>query len=284
MFDVIIIGAGVAGISCAVQLKRLGLKPLIIEKSGFVGGLIRNAGFIENYPGLKAPVNGLEFAARLEKMIENFALDLVFTEVISFTETSQEVTILTSEGPFVAPWAVFAAGTSPKPPPVEFSGVSCIFEPVKLKGSSGDRLAILGSGEAGCDYAISLSEKGFDVTMLVRRDILTARGVLKDRVYASEKIKVIHNFSILKGYEEGVLKYISGETPGLSLLLEFQHIILALGRTGEGEKYGLKSIKGVETNFKRIYIAGDAARGSLGQLAMAAGDGIRCAQIIAEML
>lgn len=284
MPDVIIIGAGVAGISCAVQLKRLGLSPLIIEKSGLIGGLIRNAGFIENYPGLETPLNGLEFASRLEKMVADFALDLIFTEVLSFTETLQEVRVLTSSGSFVAPWAVFAAGTSPNPAPSELSKISCIFEPVMLRGNVGDSLAILGSGEAGCDYALSLSEKGFDVTMLVRRDTITARGVLKNRVYASERINIIHNFSILRGYEVDGVKFISGETPEKSWLLEFKHIILALGRRGEGEKFGIKSVKGVETNFKRIYIAGDAARGSLGQLAMAAGDGIRCAQKITEML
>ena len=81
--QVIIIGGGPAGVACALQLKRYGLDPLIIEKEA-IGGLIKNAWRIDNYPGFPDGISGMEMVGRLQAHLKRFDIRNSISEIRSF--------------------------------------------------------------------------------------------------------------------------------------------------------------------------------------------------------
>ena len=74
MYDVVVIGAGPAGISASIQLKRSGIEPLLLEKDE-TGGLLLNANLVENYPGFPEGINGFALVEKFKKQAKTFGLD-----------------------------------------------------------------------------------------------------------------------------------------------------------------------------------------------------------------
>ena len=72
---IIIAGGGPAGLACAIQLKRMGLDPLVIEK-GTPGGLLFNANLVENYPGFPGGISGPELAGRMAEQATAFNINI----------------------------------------------------------------------------------------------------------------------------------------------------------------------------------------------------------------
>jgi len=79
--DVVIIGAGPAGISAAIQLKRYGIEPTLLEKEE-IGGLLKNANLVENYPGFPNGVPGPELVKLFKKQLENAQIKVHFEKVL----------------------------------------------------------------------------------------------------------------------------------------------------------------------------------------------------------
>src|SRR4030043_1234586 len=79
--DVIIIGAGPAGIATAIQLKRYGVHPLLFER-GQVGGLLRNANLVENYPGFPRGISGTMLVKLFVSHAQNLNISIAYEEVI----------------------------------------------------------------------------------------------------------------------------------------------------------------------------------------------------------
>ncbi|RLD33504.1 MAG: NAD(P)/FAD-dependent oxidoreductase, partial [Bacteroidetes bacterium] len=78
--QVIIIGGGPAGVACAVQLKRYGIDPLLLEKNS-IGGLVRNAWRLDNYPGFPDGISGEEMVEKLEAHLNRFEIRTLKSEI-----------------------------------------------------------------------------------------------------------------------------------------------------------------------------------------------------------
>src|SRR4030067_3593524 len=95
--DVIIIGGGPAGIAAAIQLKRYGLNPLIFER-GALGGLLRNANLVENYPGFPGGISGMKLVGLLEQQARDFALRVTYAAVIRVDRAAGSFQVKTRQG------------------------------------------------------------------------------------------------------------------------------------------------------------------------------------------
>ena len=115
-----IIGAGPAGISAAIQLKRHGIDPLLLEK-GNVGGLLRNAWSVENYPGFPEGISGQELVRLFEEQLKKTNVRTVFEEVLSLDMKNGTFLLETPSRTFSSEKVVLATGTKPK----EFPLLSC---------------------------------------------------------------------------------------------------------------------------------------------------------------
>ena len=110
--DVIIIGAGPAGIAAAIQLRRYGLTPVLLEKD-HIGGLLVNANLVENYPGFPQGISGVELVKLFQSQLELTGVTVSFEEVLHL-DYDESFIIRTSQRELRSRIAVVASGTWPR--------------------------------------------------------------------------------------------------------------------------------------------------------------------------
>ncbi|MBA4385944.1 MAG: NAD(P)/FAD-dependent oxidoreductase, partial [Anaerolinea sp.] len=155
MDDVLIIGAGPAGMATAIQLKRYGLVPRLFEKS-HPGGLLWNANWIENYPGFPGGISGPDLVDIFIKQIK--PIMITHDQVIELFWKDGLFNVITPNSLFQSKLAVIASGTKPK----ILRGFSIHSDLVKnivydlrtIKVQSRKNIIIVGSGDIAFDYAL----------------------------------------------------------------------------------------------------------------------------------
>lgn len=282
--DAVVIGAGPAGLSAALQLTRHGIMPLVFE-SGRAGGLLRNAGLVENYPGFPGGISGSDLADRFVRQALSAGVRIVEDEVTALRREGGMFQVVTNSETRLSRSAVVASGTKP----IKLTGIAVgepceekvIYEISSLLHTEGRHFAIVGAGDAAFDYALNLCRKN-DVTVLNRSDKVKCLPLLRERAAACG-INYLPN-AILKEISaaaDGRL-LLKASLSGRPILLQADYVVGAAGRDpqtdfmseslldrfGELEKRGL------------LHMAGDVRNGMLRQTAIAAGNGIMTGMLI----
>jgi len=191
-FEVIIIGAGAAGLSAALFTTREKLKTLMIERSTF-GGQIANAEMIENYPGLPESIRGIDLAVNMLDQTKPYGLQTVFTEVEALHVASRPFVVTTGMGSYTGKVVILACGSSLKhldvPGEAAFEGRGVSY----CATCDGDlfhnqEVGVIGGGDSAMDEALYLAELATKVTVVHRSDRLRATQVLQERAMAHPKI------------------------------------------------------------------------------------------------
>ncbi len=272
MGKVAVVGAGPAGMAATIQLARSGHQVQVFEK-GRVGGALRNARWVDNYPGFPGGISGPELADLMEKQFLGYVDNVIISCVkeIRKTDTGFSITDMDFDG------VILCTGTSPKkagfPREEELATAGLlhygIAETDDWRGVK--EACIIGGGEASMDMALSLVGAGIKVTLLHRSE---PDGILalKEMAFAEEGI------TWLEGEVKG-----AGTVDGKAVLalentkLSFDRVIVAVGRETIMPAF-------LDFNLENpppgLLIAGDATRGSLGQVAIAVGDGVEMAMIM----
>lgn len=287
--EVAIIGAGPAGISAAVQCKRLGVDPLLIDKTGKPGGLIKNAFKIENYPGLTRPINGPGFVQLLKRDMEKFEITISKSEAISISHRDGFFHVQCSKGSLEANTVIVATGTEPKRmniPLDEESLRGLIYNDVRTLLDEHEQMGkvlIIGSGEAACDYTLTLFEAGADVYIYARGERLKMRGNLAKYISENTSLHIYYQTNCLgiSAKDRNTVSVLSQSRREPALKTDFNAVLIAIGRFSRALNLlnGSFTIPKTETalNDSGLFIAGDARLGRLGQLGIAVGDGIMAA-------
>jgi thioredoxin reductase (NADPH) len=191
-FEVIIIGAGAAGLSAALFTTREKLKTLMIERSTF-GGQIANAETIENYPGLTESIRGIDLAVNMLDQTKPYGLQTVFTEVEALHVDRRPFVVTTGMGSYTGKVVILACGSSlqhldvPGEAAFEGRGVSyCATCDGDLFHNQ--EVGVIGGGDSAMDEALYLAELATKVTIVHRSDRLRATQVLQERAMAHPKI------------------------------------------------------------------------------------------------
>ena len=257
--DVVIIGAGPAGTSAAVQLKRLGVEPYLIDKKGVAGGLVENAYCIENYSGVEAPIKGIVFVERIRSKLSSLNMGTVNFDVKKITlENGYKKISDDNNNSILAKEIIMAVGTVPnKYIDAVIPENKLFYDLVSLKASNlfndVKSVSVIGGGEAALDYALSLSELGKDVTIYVRSNKLKAAKRLIDLVRINNRITTKYNSVVDRG----------------------ELLLAAIGR-----KTAVDNIDVAPGTIDNDLIIGDARLGGLGQVGIAVGDGLMAAKKI----
>jgi thioredoxin reductase len=285
---VAIIGAGPAGIATALQLKRHRIATTLLEGDE-VGGLLREAHLVENYPGYPGGITGADLVGRFREQLNAAGIEVSRRKVLRLGHGDGLFLIQTDRGDMTADVAVIATGTRPRKvslPPNSDAGRGRIFREVQpLLGMNGKKVAIIGAGDAAFDYALNLS-RNHEVIILNRSAQPRCLTALWERCLAQDNIAYLdraHLHRIMKSGSCLRLELTDDDGEPLSGV-NADYIIMAVGREpcldllGDRPEEKLAALR--ETN--RLHVVGDVHNDRYRQTAICVGEGVRAAMTIAE--
>ncbi len=202
VYDLVIIGAGPAGLAAGIYAARAKMNALIIERSAS-GGKALSADKIENYPGFPEPVPGAELVERMEAQIKRLGVRLKSTDVAEISLDGDKFTLRTAQEVIEARTVVLATGSGPSPLGVPGE------ERLRGRGVSycaicdafffrGEKVAVVGGGDAAVHEALYLTRFVDKAHLLHNRDSLRATKVLQDQLAAEPKIEVRLNTGVVE--------------------------------------------------------------------------------------
>lgn len=202
-FDVIIVGAGPAGLCAALYAGRGLLNTVVLER-GIPGGELLNTEKIEDYPGFTS-ILGPELASRMTEHAQAFGADIRQENVEGiYPEPDGTFRVTTSSGiEYRAPAVILTAGGTPTklgvPGEAEYAGKGVSYCAV-CDGAffKGETIAVVGGGDAAVEEADYLTRYAARVYLIHRRDELRASKLLQERLFANPKIEVLWNRRVLE--------------------------------------------------------------------------------------
>jgi len=297
--DVIIIGAGMAGLTAALYCGRMNLDTLVLENS-LIGGQIANAVGIENYPGFVS-VNGGDLIATVQTQAENFGAVIdEFDEIEHVTLKTSPKIIETQEKIYEADAVIIASGMNrrklPLPEEKKFAGHGVHYcELCDGHAYDGKIIAVMGGGNAAVDAANFLTKYAKKL-YLIHRSEFRADEVSQRRLRGNDKVKIMLQTEIkaLRGdkklKEVEILDKTTGEIKTLAIDGIFVNIgvepntklfkdelnLTASGRILAGED--------CRTEIAGVFAAGDVREKEIRQLTTAASDGTTAALLAEKYL
>ena len=193
MKDLIILGAGPAGLTAAIYGMRAGLDLLVLEKFS-PGGQVVNTYEVENYPGFAEPVPGWDLVSAMENQARRLGTEFATGEALEVTKSDNAFTIRLSDGePLRARTVIAATGAALKklgiPGEEQFFGRGVSYCATCDAAFYRDRVtAVIGGGDTALEEAHYLTRFSSKVHLIHRRNEFRGAKVLQDRVLASEKI------------------------------------------------------------------------------------------------
>jgi len=289
-FDLVIVGAGVAGLTAAMVAARHGLKVVVIDQIG-VGGRISTAERIENFPGLPQGVAGHELGPLLHEQAESASAAFILDTVTAIEPGKQHIVRGAAET-FRAGAVIIAAGSVPRL--LGIAGEERLLGHGVSHCASCDgpffkeqEVGVVGGGDAALDEAVVLAEHAAQVTIFHRGPALRAQHTLVER--ASGRVSTVLNTIVEEILGDDAVTGVrlrditSGATRTQALKALFVQVgaepntaflrgVLALDPMGHIETDTM-----MRTSVAGIFAAGDIRKSSVAQLAAVAGDGATAA-------
>lgn len=285
MYDIIIIGMGISGITAGIYAIRSNKKILLIDK-GMPGGLLNNIDKVSNYPGVPE-ITGPEFAEVLEKQVEHLDIPYVLEEVKSLELNEEIKKVITDKNTYEAERVVLAMGRKPK-----YLGLDNE-KSLLGKGLStcavcdaffykNEDIAIVGTGNSALQEALYLANIVGHIYIINRRDDFRGEEILVENIKKNPKIEIIYNANIESMNEEN--NKLSSITLDNGTTLNVKGVFIYVGYRPAtdfipkeilDENGYVKVNEKLETEIKGVYAIGDIINKDTYQLVTAAADGAR---------
>ena len=305
IYDVIIIGAGPAGLSAALYAGRARLSTLIIEKERD-GGQIVITNEVENYPGNIDHESGATLIGRMAGQAEKFGAEKIYDSVEDLQLEGDVKTVVGLKSSYQGKTVIVAAGASPRklgvPGEAEFTGKGVSYCATCDAAFFEDfEVYVVGGGNSAVEEAMFIAKFARKVYILCLGDKLTAEKTIQDKVLAHDKVEIIWNTGVVELKGDGILSSmvvrdtISGETrtieadedDGTFGLFPFIGFIpntkLVEGKLDMKDGYVLTD-EDMRTNIPGVYAAGDLRFKTLRQVVTAAADGAIAATMAEKYL
>lgn len=286
MYDVIVVGAGPAGLTAALYCLRASKSVLVLEKSAF-GGQITYSPKVENIPGFIS-LTGNEFAEKMVEQVMAQGGDLEPCEVLEIKD-GETKTVVTDSGDYECRAVIIATGAKHRLPGIEneesYIGNGISFCAV-CDGAfyEGKEVCVLGGGNSALQEALLLSDLCKKVYVVQNLDFLTGEGKLAEQVMAKENIEVILGTVISELQGDGELNgvVLTGNN-GEKRTLNVDGLFVAIGLVPQNDSfknvltldnYGYADAdESCKTETKGIFVAGDCRKKRIRQVATACADG-----------
>lgn len=289
MLDMVIIGAGPAGLTAAIYARRANKKVLLLEKAAF-GGQITYSPKVENYPGF-ACVSGSELADKLVEQVLALGADVELETVTGIRDNGDSKTVLTEEGGSYETRAVIiAAGAQHRtlglPGEERFIGEGISFCAV-CDGAfyEGKTVGLVGGGNTALQEAILLSETCKKVIIIQNLDFLTGEARLQEALRKRDNVEVITGTVVAALPDTDTLCSVTLEkiADGSRWELPVDGLFVAIGLKPENRAFAavaeldeagyIDSGEDCLTDTPGVFVAGDCRRKAVRQVTTAAADG-----------
>ncbi len=288
-YDVVIIGAGPAGLAAGLYASRGGLKTAIFEKA-LVGGQIVLTTEVENYPGVDDKVSGFDIIDRMKKQTESFGAKIIEEGVDAMGLRGICKLIETPSGIYEARTVIIATGAHPRklniPGELKLTGRGVSYC-ATCDGAlyRGKKVAVIGGGDSAVEEALFLTKFAEKVYIVHRRDKLRAQKILQDRAFKNPKIEFIWNTvpqEILgKDAVESIFLYNKVNKERKELPIDGVFIYVGIipntelleGKVNLDDHGFIITDETMHTNIPGVYAAGDVVHKVLRQVVTAAADG-----------
>lgn len=291
VFDVVIVGAGPAGLTAAIYASRGRLKTAVLERN-MAGGQIALTDLVENYPGFPEGISGFDLSQKMKEQAEKFGAEMREIEGVGELRRDPEghYIVVTDREEIHTRTVILAPGVEPRrsgiPGEAEFIGRGVSWC-ATCDGAlyRGKTVAVIGGGDSAVEEGMFLTKFAEKVYLVHRRDELRAAPIAQERAFANPKFefvwdsvpKQIDGAEMVEALEvenvktgegrtlpvNGVFMYI-GQIPNTAWLKE----------TVELDEYGYIVTDGLlRTELPGVFACGDARANPLKQIAMAVGEG-----------
>lgn len=299
-YDVIVVGAGAAGLTAALYTSRARLRTLVLE-SAVVGGLTATAYLVENYPGFPDGVLGADLMDNMRKQAERFGASLEVAAAQAVRPLDGNFEILSSLGSRFARAVIIATGSGHRkldvPGEREFLGKGVSYCATCDGPFFRDKLiTVVGGGNSAIDEALFLTRFASKVRIVHRRDELRADGIVQETAFKDEKIEFIWNAVVtaVEGRDEVERVMLKNVNTGEERPLETDGVFIYIGlvpNTGfvsdlvQCDPLGFIIVdEALRTSAEGIFAAGDVRVGAVRQTVSACGDGCVAADSVTKYL
>lgn len=286
-YDLIIIGAGPAGLTAGIYAARARMNVLLLEKAA-PGGQILVTDWIENYPGFPEGISGYDLAEKMKIQAEELGLKIETAEVHSLNLTTDQKEIVLKDRSITTKSLIIATGASPKKLGIgedRFMGKGISFCATCDAPFFRDKTVVaIGGGDTAVQEAIFLTKFAKKVYLVHRRNELRAAKILQERAFENEKIEMVWDsvatgvdgfFSVegvkvknLKTHEEKTIK-----ADGCFIWVGILPNASFLNGAVEIDEFGfIRADARMQTSVPGVYAVGDVRDTPLRQIATAVGD------------
>lgn len=299
-YDLVIVGAGVAGLSAALYAARGGAKSVVFEKEA-PGGQLLLTDNIENYPGIEE-INGAELAQKLMSHAQKFGAEIKYEGVQELDPKDDFVIVKTKNAKYKAKYAIVGLGSNPRhldvPGEDEYRGKGVSYCATCDGAFYKDKeCVIVGGGDSALDEGLALTKHASKVTIIHRRDEFTAEKYLQDLAEKNEKMefKFNHEVKEIRAGEDGkvdrVLLYDNKEDKEYEF--PCKGVFIFIGYTPRSELVEgkvdlengyIKVDSTMQSSHPRIYAAGDIRVNAVKQVIASGGDGATAAIYVMHKL
>lgn len=301
-YDVIVVGGGPTGLTCALYAAREGLDVLVIEKSS-LGGQAGVTERLDNFPGFPDGIEGREFAERLARQALRFGVETLQAQEVTGLRAEEESRyVTTGDGQEYGGRAVLiATGSTYRRLGVrgedDLLGAGVHFC-ATCDGPfyKGQHVAVVGGGNSAGEESVFLTKFADKVTILVRGSQMSASKIVQDKVSATKKIEVLYNTEIkaLEGQHKLRGVVIENKATGQTQTLTPNGLFVFIGlspnsgwlpaEVNRDETGFVVTDATLMTSIPGVFAAGDVRLGSTKQAASAVGEGATAALMIREYL
>lgn len=297
--DIIIIGAGTAGLTAAIYAQRAGKTALVLEREAY-GGQIINTPDVENYPGI-AHISGFDFATSLYEQAQNLGAQVEFADVTGAEDQGEKKIVHTTAGDFSCRALILATGVQRRKLGLQkeqvYSGKGLSYcatcDGAFFKGKD---VAVNGGGNTALEDAQYLSQIAGKVYLIHRRDAFRADPAEVKKIEGKENVSLVLNSTVTDLLGDGKLSgvEVTDKVTGEKKVLPVSALFVAIGQAPSNAAFeGLVDLdeagyiragEDCRTSRPGVFAAGDCRTKSVRQLTTAAADGAVAALAAAAYL
>lgn len=288
-YDVIIIGAGPAGMSAAIYAARAGMSVMLLEKSGIEGGQVLNTYEVDNYPALPG-ISGFDLCMQMKAHMEKMQVKTREAAVGKIIEQGEIKLVCTAEGNYITKTVVIATGAHHAKLGVkgeeEFSGMGVSYCATCDGAFFREKtVCVVGGGDVAVEDAIFLARSCKKVYLIHRRDSLRAAKSLQESLYRLSNVEILWDSVVeeICGEEQVESIKIRNVKTEAATELKLSGVFVAVGIIPNSEAFhGLVDMdergyivagEDCKTSVEGIFAAGDIRTKALRQIITAAADG-----------